>query len=245
MEEVDHRRCSVSCSFSFHHSSGTCRYSQGPSGLREWVPFADRSRATFIPAVKALFRRVVPPPSSTDDSRQASNDTEYAFRRSKSLLFRIRASVLGRGGLLAGLTFLRLCRAVRVPERGRATGGEDAVAEGEEGAWERWRGGVMRLTRRTWGRWRGGGGGFCCGVDRMRGEMRGGVVGKRKQRDAEIRRRKDTCRGIGARWLLPFGRWSGIITRLLTFGIECGSISGRVLLRLRAPIDFQAAVSPV
>lgn len=156
MEEVDHRRCSVSCSFSFHHFSGTCRYSQGPSGLREWVPFADRSRATFIPAVKALFRRVVPPPSSTDDSRQASNDTEYAFRRSKSLLSRIRASVLGRGGLLAGLTFfvfaalyvfqnevaLRVARTLSRRVRkvvGKVERGGYEVDEKDLGALEGWR----------------------------------------------------------------------------------------------------------
>ena len=41
------------------------------------------------------------PPSS--DVTHASNDTEYAFARSKSLLARIRASVLGRGGVLAGV----------------------------------------------------------------------------------------------------------------------------------------------
>lgn len=50
--------------------------------------------------MRTLFRRFVPPSS---DVTHASNDTEYAFARSKSLLARIRASVLGRGGVLAGL----------------------------------------------------------------------------------------------------------------------------------------------
>lgn len=41
------------------------------------------------------------PPSS--DVTHAANDTEYAFARSRSLLARIRRSVLGRGGVLAGV----------------------------------------------------------------------------------------------------------------------------------------------
>ncbi|KAF9880107.1 hypothetical protein CkaCkLH20_02061 [Colletotrichum karsti] len=48
--------------------------------------------ATFIPAVKRIFRR------STADkgTSMATNNTEYAFSRSKALLERIKDSVLGR-----------------------------------------------------------------------------------------------------------------------------------------------------
>ncbi|PTB67619.1 hypothetical protein BBK36DRAFT_1135092 [Trichoderma citrinoviride] len=50
--------------------------------------------ATFIPAVRKLFRR------GTDaDSLVSSNNTEYAFRKSKGLLQRIKDSVLGHGHL--------------------------------------------------------------------------------------------------------------------------------------------------
>ncbi|WYZ44881.1 hypothetical protein EsH8_VIII_000197 [Colletotrichum jinshuiense] len=48
--------------------------------------------ATFIPAVKRIFRR----PSSEKNEVQASNSTEYAFSRSKALVSRIKDSVLGR-----------------------------------------------------------------------------------------------------------------------------------------------------
>ncbi|KAI8197658.1 hypothetical protein KHU50_009386 [Colletotrichum sp. SAR 10_65] len=50
--------------------------------------------ATFIPAVKRVFRR----PSSSEgrSSIQASNNTEYAFSKSKAMLARIKDSVLGR-----------------------------------------------------------------------------------------------------------------------------------------------------
>ncbi|OLN81063.1 hypothetical protein CCHL11_09400 [Colletotrichum chlorophyti] len=48
--------------------------------------------ATFIPAVKKVFRR-----SSSDKSEnQASNSTEYAFSRSKALVARIKDTLLGR-----------------------------------------------------------------------------------------------------------------------------------------------------
>ncbi|KAK2774053.1 hypothetical protein CKAH01_13276 [Colletotrichum kahawae] len=50
--------------------------------------------ATFIPAVKRVFRR----PSSSEgrSSVQATNNTEYAFSKSKAMLARIKDSVLGR-----------------------------------------------------------------------------------------------------------------------------------------------------
>ncbi|KAK1759196.1 hypothetical protein QBC47DRAFT_371260 [Echria macrotheca] len=62
--------------------------------------------ATFIPAVRAIFRR---PASSSKDRGtdpalgMAANDTEYAFRRSKSLISRILGSVHRPG--LATLAF--------------------------------------------------------------------------------------------------------------------------------------------
>ncbi|KAK1984673.1 hypothetical protein LZ30DRAFT_585624, partial [Colletotrichum cereale] len=49
--------------------------------------------ATFIPAVKKIFRR---PSDRSDDQVQASNSTEYAFWRSKALVARIKDSLLGR-----------------------------------------------------------------------------------------------------------------------------------------------------
>nr|XP_036579433.1 uncharacterized protein CTRU02_10679 [Colletotrichum truncatum]KAF6786980.1 hypothetical protein CTRU02_10679 [Colletotrichum truncatum] len=48
--------------------------------------------ATFIPAVKRIFRR----PSSEKSDSVTTNKTEYAFSRSKDLLARIKDSVLGR-----------------------------------------------------------------------------------------------------------------------------------------------------
>ncbi|KAH7324963.1 hypothetical protein B0I35DRAFT_476164 [Stachybotrys elegans] len=56
--------------------------------------------ASFIPAVRRFWRR-----GSDEESLQSSNDTEYAFRRSKSLLSRINETVFGRGGL-ASVGFL-------------------------------------------------------------------------------------------------------------------------------------------
>ncbi|KAK2002117.1 hypothetical protein LX36DRAFT_568866 [Colletotrichum falcatum] len=49
--------------------------------------------ATFIPAVKRIFRR---PSDRSEDQIQASNSTEYAFWRSKALVARIKDSLLGR-----------------------------------------------------------------------------------------------------------------------------------------------------
>ncbi|PKS05962.1 hypothetical protein jhhlp_007795 [Lomentospora prolificans] len=82
---------------------------------RRWL--VGGAMATFFPAVKAILRLVAPSSSiasnaSTDatyqsnyDLEHASNDTEYAFRRSKTLLERIRTSVLGRGGVAASFAF--------------------------------------------------------------------------------------------------------------------------------------------
>lgn len=55
--------------------------------------------ASFIPAIRRIFRR-----SSKDNE---SNDTEYAFKRSKSLVSRILDSVHGKGRL-ASLAFFVL-----------------------------------------------------------------------------------------------------------------------------------------
>jgi hypothetical protein len=46
--------------------------------------------ATFIPAVRTIFRR-------PRDERDSANDTEYAFRRSKSLISRILDSAYRPG----------------------------------------------------------------------------------------------------------------------------------------------------
>lgn len=53
--------------------------------------------ASLIPAVRTFWRR-------PKDDHDSSNDTEYAFRRSKSLIRRILDSVRGFGGL-ATLSF--------------------------------------------------------------------------------------------------------------------------------------------
>ncbi|KND91575.1 putative methyltransferase-like protein C27D7.08c [Tolypocladium ophioglossoides CBS 100239] len=46
--------------------------------------------ATFIPAVRRIFRR-----GSDRESQSSSNDTEYAFRKSKGLMSRIKEGILG------------------------------------------------------------------------------------------------------------------------------------------------------
>ncbi|TWU79070.1 hypothetical protein ED733_008638 [Metarhizium rileyi] len=51
--------------------------------------------AAFIPAVRSIFRR-----NSDEESQLSSNDTEYAFRKSKGLLSGIKKAMLG-GGILA------------------------------------------------------------------------------------------------------------------------------------------------
>lgn len=57
--------------------------------LREWSKLT-LNRATFIPIVRKLFRR-----GSDSESLASSNNTEYAFRKSKGLLQRIKDTVLG------------------------------------------------------------------------------------------------------------------------------------------------------
>jgi hypothetical protein len=52
------------------------------------------TRATFIPAIRRIFRR-----GDDEESRLSANDTEYAYMRSQGLLSRIKDSVLGKGGL--------------------------------------------------------------------------------------------------------------------------------------------------
>ncbi|KAG8427958.1 hypothetical protein J3459_006140 [Metarhizium acridum] len=55
--------------------------------------------AAFIPAVRKIFRR-----NSDEESRLSSNDTEYAFRKSKGLLSGMKSAILG-GGMLAKVAF--------------------------------------------------------------------------------------------------------------------------------------------
>ncbi|PNY27442.1 Uncharacterized protein TCAP_02632 [Tolypocladium capitatum] len=55
--------------------------------------------AAFIPAVRRIFRR-----GSDQESQSSSNDTEYAFRKSKGLMSRIKDGILG-GGSLAKIAF--------------------------------------------------------------------------------------------------------------------------------------------
>lgn len=66
--------------------------------LRKWV--FGVLIASFIPAVRRIFRR------APDD--EEANDTEYAFRKSRSLLGRIRDSVTpsSQTGFLASMTLL-------------------------------------------------------------------------------------------------------------------------------------------
>ncbi|UNI20484.1 hypothetical protein JDV02_006565 [Purpureocillium takamizusanense] len=54
--------------------------------------------ATFIPAVRRIFRRGGHDDADAD-SRLSSNGTEYAFRRSRGLMARIKDGVLGSGSL--------------------------------------------------------------------------------------------------------------------------------------------------
>lgn len=56
------------------------------------------SRASFIPAIRSIWRRPA-------GESEASNNTEYAFCKSRSLLARIRDSVHGKGRL-ATLAFI-------------------------------------------------------------------------------------------------------------------------------------------
>ncbi|KAM3467275.1 hypothetical protein NHJ6243_000306 [Beauveria neobassiana] len=58
--------------------------------------------ASFIPLVRRIFRR-----SNDEDSKVASNDTEYAFQRSRNILARIKDSVFGVGRL-ASIGFFNL-----------------------------------------------------------------------------------------------------------------------------------------
>lgn len=58
-----------------------------------------RRSAAFVPAVRRIFRR-----GSDEESRVSSNDTEYAFRKSKGLLSGIKNAILG-GGAFAKIAF--------------------------------------------------------------------------------------------------------------------------------------------
>lgn len=58
----------------------------------------DNVSAAIIPAVRKVFRR------SADD--EAANDTEYAFRKSKSLIARILDSTHGKSGLASVAFFV-------------------------------------------------------------------------------------------------------------------------------------------
>ena len=64
---------------------------------RQILTFDDR--ASFIPLVRRIFRR--PERSEDDDTNtqgvEASNNTEYAFRKSKGLLTRIKDGLFGSG----------------------------------------------------------------------------------------------------------------------------------------------------
>ncbi|KJZ79505.1 hypothetical protein HIM_00974 [Hirsutella minnesotensis 3608] len=72
--------------------------------VRELVKHAENQRwrrwllggviAAFIPAIRRIFRR-----GHDEHSRSSANDTEYAFKRSKSLMARIKDGVLGSSKL--------------------------------------------------------------------------------------------------------------------------------------------------
>ncbi|KAH8882564.1 hypothetical protein GQ53DRAFT_753613 [Thozetella sp. PMI_491] len=81
-------RCPVSC------PPGSCLRSYPVSSA--YTPA--RCSGAIIPAMRAIFRR-------PKEDVEASNDTEYAFGKSKSLLRRIVDSVGGTGGL-ASFTFI-------------------------------------------------------------------------------------------------------------------------------------------
>ncbi|KAI2614241.1 uncharacterized protein GGS25DRAFT_517089 [Hypoxylon fragiforme] len=54
--------------------------------------------ASFIPTIRRIFRRPSSSSSSSSSSSHSSNDTEHAFRRSKSLIARILDSVHNHHG---------------------------------------------------------------------------------------------------------------------------------------------------
>ncbi|RCI08986.1 hypothetical protein L249_5016 [Ophiocordyceps polyrhachis-furcata BCC 54312] len=70
---------------------------------------ASRERSALIPTIRAIFRRRRRRHQNyhpAEDSR--TNDTEHAFRRSLTLMARIRNGVLGRGGYVASVAMFVL-----------------------------------------------------------------------------------------------------------------------------------------
>lgn len=61
----------------------------------------DSHSASFIPLVRKIFRR-----KNAEDEDDSVNDTEYAFKKSKSLLARIRNGLFGVGGLASIAVFV-------------------------------------------------------------------------------------------------------------------------------------------
>lgn len=105
-------------------------------------------RAIFIPAVRAIFRRPA-------DETETSNDTEYAFRKSKTLISRIKDSLPGRGALASVAFFvfavlyvfqnevsLRVARTVSKRLKGlraKLEGGYDGIDENDMKLLAGWR----------------------------------------------------------------------------------------------------------
>ncbi|KAJ6443182.1 Histone acetyltransferase ESA1 [Purpureocillium lavendulum] len=107
--------------------------------------------ATFIPAVRRIFRR----DGDDEDARLSSNDTEYAFRRSKGLMARIKDGLLGSGAFAKVAFFvfavlyvfqnevsLRVARTVQKRLRrlaDRVERGDEDVDEGDVKMLDGWR----------------------------------------------------------------------------------------------------------
>ncbi|KAJ2974797.1 hypothetical protein NQ176_g5865 [Zarea fungicola] len=109
--------------------------------------------ASFIPLVRRIFRRRNH--DENDSKLTATNDTEYAFQRAKSILSRIKDSVLGRSGFASIAFFvfgvmyifqnevsIRVARTIqkRIKKLAdRIQDGDDTVEERDLKALEGWR----------------------------------------------------------------------------------------------------------
>lgn len=90
---MDDRRHPVSFAHLF------CSQEEDEEEEEEKAPEADNGylllpRATFIPFLRKIFRR-----GKDRESRLSSNDTEYAFRRTKKFLKILKNNVMGKGSI--------------------------------------------------------------------------------------------------------------------------------------------------
>ncbi|GAB0140770.1 hypothetical protein EsHS_00001383 [Epichloe bromicola] len=115
--------------------------------------------AAFVPAVRKIFRR-----GSDEESRVSSNDTEYAFRKSKGLISNIKNAILG-GGAFAKIAFfvfailyvfqnevtIRVARTLNKRLRKlkeRVERGEDDISEADLRVFDGWRWRVLLWSQK-------------------------------------------------------------------------------------------------